>query len=178
MSWKGSALREIVSGMHGFVVAAEVGTLRDADPVAEQADGWSTLHLARALMSRGVLYSIDVDRAAVRTAMMTLPRDLRGSVRWVCDDGARALRVLPVERLDLLILDGSDDPAETLREFEAAQTLLGKASVVVVDDVHEYGGMRRGKGTLVLPRVAELGWSEEERACGPWKMAVLTAPSA
>ncbi len=77
--------------------------------------------------------------------------------------------------IDFLYLDGGDDPAEALAEFEAALPRLSESAVVAIDDCHPYGGNELGKGTALIPRARELGWQVEiETSLLPFRTAIIT----
>lgn len=140
---------------------AEVGAVRQNGEVA--SDGYSTVYLAQSCAVQGrPFYSFDVDPGAVALANRGLTR--HGLPPLVQQrDGAEALAELPP--LAFLYLDGSDDPEETLAQFQAAYLL--PVAVIAVDDANPYEGHCYGKADRLLPFLAGQGWRCELVATEP-----------
>jgi glycosyltransferase involved in cell wall biosynthesis len=174
-----STLKEAIERLpKGRLVVVETGTLRDPSPEARLGDGWSTYTIAQALSDRDVpgskLYSVDISPECIDVAKRTVPSELHPWVSWVCGDAAQILRALPVERIDLLYLDSSDDPNQILEEFRSAQNKLAPHSVIVIDDTGPRQAGAEGKGTLAIPEARRQGWHVEERDNGRSHMTVLS----
>lgn len=175
-------LREAVGRLPGGpLVVVETGTLRDASPQARFGDGWSTYHLARYLADRGVqgsrLYSIDIDPRCVETSKRAVPPELHPWVTWICADSRETLKTLSEERIDLLYLDSSDDPALIAQEFETALPKLAAHSIVVIDDTGEYSAGPEGKGSLLIPKLKLQSWRIEHRNQGTSRMTIASKPA-
>jgi predicted O-methyltransferase YrrM len=144
-------------------------------------DGWSTVELAESVARTGLegsrLFSIDISPESIAISRETVPGDLHPWVTWITDDAQKAIKELPVDSIDLLYLDSSDDPRQILSEFEAALPKLGQESIVLVDDTGPYHAGPDGKGTLVLPRARKLGWKIERRDDEKSHMSILTRAS-
>jgi len=182
-SLRESTLREAISRLPKKpLIMVETGTLRDPNPEAKMGDGWSTVELAESVARTGLegsrLFSIDISPESIAISRETVPGDLHPWVTWITDDAQKAIQELPVDSIDLLYLDSSDDPRQILSEFEAALPKLGKESIVLVDDTGPYHAGPDGKGTLVLPRARKLGWKIERRDDEHSHMSILTRASS
>lgn len=127
-------------------------------------EGDSTRVLARHLHRRGLggrLDSADINGEAVAFAAGRIDRWNGGNValRVHESDGLAVLKSLQREgcTLDLVLLDGSGDPALNLQEFEVAASMLAPHGVIVVDDVVPFpptkafpGPRRFGKAMSIL----------------------------
>jgi hypothetical protein len=178
-----STLKEVVERLpRGRLVAVETGTLRDPSPEARLGDGWSTYAIAQCLSDRGDkasrLYSIDLSPECIDISKRTVASELHPWVSWICGDAVEALHTLPVQTIDLLYLDSSDDPKQILAEFEAAQPKLAPHSIVVVDDTGPYHAGPDGKGTLIIPEAARRGWRVDRRDNDRCHMTVLSREAA
>jgi predicted O-methyltransferase YrrM/glycosyltransferase involved in cell wall biosynthesis len=162
----------------GDITVVETGTLRDPSPQARLGDGWSTYHIARLLADRGSpgsrLFSIEIDPQNVEISRRTVPPELHPWVTWICDDSRRALKVLEAERIDLLYLDSSDDPALIQQEFETALPKLAPHGLAVIDDTGDYRAGPQGKGSLLIPELQRRGWRIEHRRQGKSRMTIAS----
>lgn len=149
---KATALLAAFDGLPAGALIVEIGCARFAREVP--SDGWSTVHLARAAAEHGWRFqSVDIDDNAASVARDLLSSfDLDGDV-WV-DDGAEWLTACSAP-IHGLYLDGSADPEEALKQYEAAT--LAPGAVVVVDDVQAIGDADFGKGDVLLERFAADG---------------------
>ena len=77
--------------------------------------------------------------------------------RVLCQDGTGALRA--AGPLAFLYLDSSDNPMDTLEQFQAATLLPG--AIVVVDDAQPMAGRPHGKASLLMPVLAKQGCALE-----------------
>jgi predicted O-methyltransferase YrrM len=79
----------------------------------------------------------------------------------------------------LLYLDGSNEPAETLAQFQAAEEKMAPGCVVAIDDVQQIGQHDLGKGTAAIPYAQGKGWNVRVLATEPgYRMAILTQAAA
>jgi predicted O-methyltransferase YrrM len=131
----------------GLVV--EVGCLRQVHEVA--TDGFSTWYLARRCLDLGLDFrSCDLDPTHAALANEVLQAAGLAPCVMV-GDGSAILKALgPVS---LLYLDSSDDPRDTLDQYEVATLMPG--AIVVVDDAQAYASNRLGKATLLAERLTE-----------------------
>lgn len=128
----------------------EIGCLRTVTEVA--SDGWSTFYLAQKAAEQGrAMFSFDLDPHSVRIANQVLEQ--AGSpVRVLEEDGVAAIKGMEKGSIAFLYLDGSDNPDETLEQFQAARTKLAAGAVICVDDVQMYGWeLPHGKASKLIP---------------------------
>lgn len=139
----------------------EIGTSRHSD--SEDGQATSLLDSLAEQFNTKVV-SVDVDSDAIANARPNLKHTI-----LVHEDGAVYLGNM-TDSVDLLYLDGSDDPNEAWAQFKLAP--LHSGSVVLVDDAMNYGGNIFGKATKIIRNVQ--GWNVELTPfIGRYKMAIL-----
>src|SRR3990167_9813971 len=138
-------------------IMLEVGCIRVAEEV--ETDGWSTVYLGREADKReGYLFSCDVTEDAVAVATEVVKNLHIRRVKVEQGNAAVLLANWKYSKLDLLYLDGSDNPYDTLRQAKLALPHLVSDAVVVIDDVQPIGQHYLGKGEMAIPYLIQEGW--------------------
>lgn len=165
MTRKASRLLSAFSPLPAGSLVVEVGCVRRREETA--GDGWSTVYLARKARKAGWRFvSIDSDPEACAIA-----RDLTGA-RIICSPGTCGVaRVSARTKIAGLYLDGGASPQETAEQYEAAR--LADRAIVVIDDVHDFGGNRLGKGGIAIGLLERDGFRVQIHDTEPgYRMAV------
>ena len=132
----------------------ELGVIRDTKPVAQHADGWSTVHWST---SGKQVHSVDNSREALEISRRLVSK----GINYHCQDGFEFLQNFE-GKIDLLYLDGPD-ANKGGQEFhlKALQVApLADTCLVLMDDCDLWPGrwIGRGKGELALPKALEMGF--------------------
>jgi predicted O-methyltransferase YrrM len=154
----------------------EIGCMRY--PFESPTEGASTLYFARWCRAAGRPFtSVDTEKDNLDTARKMLEAvDL--SATFIQAPGEEALAALK-QPICLLYLDGSNEPAETLAQFQAAEEKMAPGCVVAIDDVQQIGQHDLGKGTAAIPYAQGKGWRVRLMATEPgYRMAILTQGDA
>lgn len=156
MNEKAAALLKAFDRLPDGSRVVEIGCARFDTEIA--SDGWSTVYLGLAATMRGWTFnSVDNDPAAVACARMLLDAEsLAGDVS--VGDGAEWLSAHD-KPIHGLYLDGALDPAQALKQYEAAT--LADGAVIAVDDVQAINAQQHGKGDLLLDRLRADGFEVE-----------------
>lgn len=146
----------------GAKVLVETGTARNGSKNCS-GDGCSTLIFANwAKANHALLYSVDLDKKALKNAAAALQKNQKSSVFFVESDSVFFLENFGGP-IDFLYLDSYDFEVENpvpsqqhhLREIQAAYPYLHEKSLVMIDDCDlPYGG----KGPLVVEYLLEREW--------------------
>ena len=136
----------------------EIGCLRTAKE--DLTDGWSTYYLAQEVAKAGGrLYFVDINPQAVALATEAIKEFEFTNGSGVVADGTAFLAAWPhAWKIDLLYLDSSDDPRDTLRQAQAALPHLARYARIVIDDVQPIGSNWFGKGSMAIPFLIQQGW--------------------
>jgi len=114
----------------------EIGTQRHG--LSRTDDGQATELFAKYGKE---VWSVDIDPESLKKSKEAVG----DSVNLVQEDGEKFLRNFN-KTINLLYLDGSDDPKEAARQYEAAKV----QGVVVIDDCMQIGDHELGKGDIIL----------------------------
>ena len=146
----------------GAKVLVETGTARNGSRNCA-GDGCSTVIFANwAKANNAILYSVDIDKNALKNASGALQRKQKPFVCFVQSDSVTFLENFGTP-IDFLYLDSYDfeieNPAPSqqhhLREIQAAYPYLHDKTLVMIDDCDlPYGG----KGPLVVEYLLERDW--------------------
>jgi len=156
----------IAQKQFGELTIIETGTIRSADPIYADDDGWSTLCFASWIAEHGgFLDSIDLETA--EAAKVLADRKLDGAVMLIKGHSLDVLRRYldeakadPSDRgLDVHVayLDSDNDPALILEEFKLVVPRMPAGAIVMVDDVDMRPDADAKKGHLIVP------WLEKEK---------------
>lgn len=97
----------------------------------------STLNIVKHLVAPtdGHLYSLDIDKERIDACKRQLVRQgLDKYVDFICGDSVKTLETFPLECLDFVWLDSSEDAEHALAEFDGVLSLLIDKYVICVDD--------------------------------------------
>lgn len=146
-------------------IIVEIGSQRHGGRITE--DGQSTMTLGDLTQTfGGRVYSVDSSKENLSRAERAVRKEEIETVEFIWEDGESYLREFPL-KIDLLYLDGGDDPLQTKKQFLAALGGEGDfwsvrglrpSSMVIIDDCMPYGGREFGKGDLLMGGI------------GSWKM--------
>jgi hypothetical protein len=136
----------------------EIGILRDDSPQAQLGDGWSSILWAWYAQQnpKARVYLIDIDPHAIDICHNLIIKHLGNipiNVITQCTDAERWLKESELEsKINLLYLDGSDDPREMIKQFRITETrnMLAKTSIVNLDDI-PVNYLTQGKGCSLCP---------------------------
>jgi hypothetical protein len=142
-------------------VIVETGCQRSLD---DWGAGGSTTIYSAVLhgLGRGSLDSVDLSPDNIATAQrLTISHQWQQRVQFHVQDSVQYLQTRQ-ESIDVLYLDAldADQPGHAehcLAEFQAAQRLLHKRSIVIIDDCFYAAGWV-GKGRLTVPFALDTGW--------------------
>jgi len=145
--------------MDGVRIIVEIGAIRDARPVAQPADGWSTVSWAS---SRHRVFTVDVDGRAILTTNRLLTQIngiLPSNCRLHTGDGCLFLQDFK-EEIDLLYLDGPD-PNEMGQKWaadaiSAALPKMSASALILFDDCDFSDG---GKGKYAMKVAGSNGYT-------------------
>ena len=117
----------------------EIGCARDLRPSGKGGDGWSSMFWAE-YISRcgGSLTIVDIDETNLSNCKILL-RDFAGDknfISFILGDGYNYID----SSFDFIYLDGSDDPAEMVRQFEKIDR---SKTLILCDDFHTKGSALR-----------------------------------
>ena len=112
----------------GPIHAIEIGTIRSRDEGT-----LSTLHMIRNLKPGSHVLSVDISPEAIGISKEMCEK-YSSNIDWICSDGAQCLLTLENDSFELLLLDGSDDPEVTLKEFTIGFPKLRKGGICIVDN--------------------------------------------
>ncbi len=158
-------------------IMCEIGCIRVDHE--DETDGWSTVYLGREADKRkGYLFSCDTSVDACQVASKVVARLDIQRVKVANKGGSEFLDTWAHGKIDLLYLDGGDNPYFTLRQAKAAMPHLCLDAVVVIDDVQPIGQHYFGKGEFAIPYLVQEGWNclivpTVKRENGRWAMAKL-----
>jgi predicted O-methyltransferase YrrM len=149
----------------------EVGCMRY--PFESPTEGASTLYFARWCGGANRPFiSVDTEKEHLDTARKILEA-VEVDATLIQARGEDVLAALK-QAICLLYLDGSNEPAETLAQFRAAEDKMAPGCVVAIDDVQQIGGHAQGKGTAAIPYARSKGWNVRIMATEPgYRMAIL-----
>lgn len=140
----------------------EIGTIRDLKPHAYLGDGYSSLLWAWYAKENPTtkVDLIDVDANSLQNCHRVLTEQLGGLPANVNIHHMTGVDFLKQssERIDLLYLDGSDDPKEMDDEFEVAEKnqRLHAGAILLLDDIGNPDGNHwPGKGEILVPKLLE-----------------------
>lgn len=110
----------------------ELGTSRDIRNDARNGDGWSTLWwLTHVLCFGGKITVVDISNESIENCK-DLTYGYENYIDYIVDNGEKYL----YNKFSIIYLDGSDNPNDTLRQFEMCMNF---DSVIVMDDFHTKG---------------------------------------
>jgi len=116
--------------------------------------GWSTFYLAQ---KADTLISVDVDATALDIAhRLSAMAPCTHYTRLAKGEDYLCTKVVP--SIDLLLLDGSDYPSETLLQARYGIKKLAPNGIIVIDDVQPIGEDYFGKGQLAIPLLIQEGF--------------------
>jgi hypothetical protein len=132
---------------HGSRIrVAEFGRMRGAGDDRRLGDGWSTKRFAEHPRVAEV-WSVDQDVGTIDVCFHTIRPDALAKVRFL-----PALHDLMTASapIDLIYIDGPDDPAVNLEALHAARGRMSLASIIAVDDFSF-----RSKPRMIAEEMAE-----------------------
>jgi predicted O-methyltransferase YrrM len=179
MNRKTKCLEDVFSRVNGVApkgaAVVEVGCMRYA--FESPTEGASTLYFSRWCQESGRPFiSIDFEHDNLENARRIL--DETGLRAHFLEGKGEEVIATIAEPICLLYLDGSNDPAEALAQFQASESKLTPGAMVAIDDVQELDGNPQGKGTLTIPYAQERGWTAEILATEPgYRLAILGRPN-
>ena len=178
---RGEALRTALKVVHNETnaspVIVEIGVLRDPsgwreppeNPVipnhlqgAARSDGWSSLLWAWYATEhpKAKIQLVDIQQGCIDVCSTILHEqlavfELPENITLVCNDAVAFFLELPPCKIDLLYLDGGDEPTQMMDHFTSASTLnfLQPGSRLLLDDIP--ADPNRGKGTILVPHLRE-----------------------
>ena len=136
-------------------MVVEIGCARSMNEAP--TDGWSTVYLAQ---HESILWSVDIDEEALAIAKLLVKQHSQGHVihNIVCSDGTSFLSQWNYPDIDLLYLDSSNDPLDTLTQAKVALPHMAEKGLILIDDVQPIGANWFGKGTMAIPFLVQQGW--------------------
>ena len=138
----------------------EIGTSRTLQEGSRESDGYATVAFGWYLQTYGGrLWTIDISKKAIENCKI-LTRDYRDVIRYIHNESTCALEEND-QGIDMLYLDGANDPAQNLVECEKAFPYLGEHAVVLMDDTSLKRYKSRGgicKGALAYKFLFDRGW--------------------
>lgn len=165
---RGPAIRNALIKAHaandGVMNIVEVGTIRDLKPQAYLGDGYSSLLWAWYAQSHPEtrVHLVDVDREALGRCSQVFAQEIGGTpinVMLNCTTGENYLELFGEPTIELLYLDGSDDPGQMNEQFNIAERrhLLRRGAFLLLDDIGDQrpDGTWPGKGAILVPRLLE-----------------------
>jgi hypothetical protein len=117
----------------------EIGAARSLNFESRKGDGWSTLHFVKYISRHGGSLDIcDISAESLSNTKILLADSPQINVSLNLIRGDDFL--IKKNDYDLILLDGSDDPNEMLKEYNLINTKISK---VLCDDFHTKGNILR-----------------------------------
>ena len=128
------------------ITILEIGVSRNLYPSVRGSDGWSSLYFADYIKKfGGKLISVDLDPIAIANCkILCLEPDRDIIHEYYCEYGTSILKQKHNEHINLIYLDGGDDPQEMLEEYEIIDSRIN-IPIVLCDDFHQKGEIVRQK---------------------------------
>ena len=163
---RGLALRKSLKLAHNHktrnkkLTIVEVGTIRDTRDRAKMGDGWSSMLWAWYAKNHKNVeinfidikqHHLDATKEIIKKEYGTIKNELNfhlgAAERWLLNFTGK---------IDLLYLDGSDNPHEMSAQFTIADTgkLFTDHAVLLLDDIGA-DWSQRGKGIVLVPELME-----------------------
>lgn len=168
-------VKELIAGRRNLNIV-EIGMTRRWG--SQYREGYSTPFFAHLAVKDGHnFYSIDIEpgRIPLNEGILKAHGLLRENVHLICGDGLEFLRKWDKGNIDVLYLDAWDyepddlrrrvhfhSEAMHLRAAKVADRHMPSGGLMLVDDML-YQATLVGKGTRVIPWLAERGWECEEQ---------------
>lgn len=165
---RGPAIRNALIKAHavndGAMTIVEVGTIRGQGPQQHIGDGYSSLLWAWYAQSHPDtrVHLVDVNSMALTQCAQVFERELGSTpanVTLNCTTGEDYLEQFDAATIELLYLDGSDDPSQMNEQFNIADRrhLLRRDAFLLLDDIGDQrpDGTWPGKGEILVPRLLE-----------------------
>lgn len=152
------ALKSAYAAKRFPLTIVETGTIRKLGDEYRIGDGYSTMYIAEWIRSSGVahrFYSIDLSVAISRQVL-----EEKGLLSYVAlCEGDSAVTLASFDfPIDFAYLDSCADPEQNLKEFHEVHSRLRLPGIVMIDDVHNWPDVNKGK--LTVPLACGLGYKE------------------
>ena len=141
-----------------YYTIVEIGTTRGGYGGGPNGDGWATLAWGWFVDKYGgEVHTIDIDKECLDQCKAITNR-FSHKIQYHHCSGEDFLKEFK-SKIDLLYLDGSDDPNEMVSEYLLAKNLLTKSSLILLDDIPQER-LENGKGAKGIPMILSDGWVE------------------
>lgn len=159
---RGESFKNTLTLLHSRIkttpTIVEIGTTRGGYGGGPFGDGWATLAWAWYCKKyNGRVYTVDIDKDCIEQCKI-ITKNYSDVISYNVKTGVDFIGEFP-EKIDLLYLDGSDDPNEMVDEYCVATVNgnLKQETLILLDDIpQEY--LKFGKGAFVIPMLLEDDW--------------------